>query len=106
MQTCMLEYEEVEDPYIIEDFADAISNHIRVMILEILRKKKSITIGDLLRELEKKYSVRMTHGNVRVHLMKMAIKGIVELTKIDGKDGVILKKDIRIFVKEVEQNGK
>ena len=102
----MLDYEEVEDPYTVEDVADAISNHIRVMILEILRKKKEITIGDLLRELEKRYSVKMTHGNVRVHLMKMAIKGIVELIKIDGKDGVILRKDIRIFVKVVDKNEK
>ncbi len=102
----MRDYEEVEDPYVVEDVADAISNHIRVMILEILRKRKEMTIGDLLRELERKYSVKMTHGNVRVHLMKMAIKGIVELVKIDGKDGVVLKKDIRIYVKEVEESEK
>ncbi len=102
----MLEYEEVADPYVVEDVADAISNHIRVMILEVLRKHKAITIGDLIRELEKRYSVKMTHGNIRVHLMKMALKGIVEMTKIDGKDAVVLKKDVRIFVKEVEENGR
>ena len=96
----MLGYEEIKDPYRIEDVADAISHHIRAMILEILRKRKSITIGDLIRELQKKYDVQMTHGNIRVHLMKMAVKGIVELTKIDGKDGVILKKDIKILIKE------
>lgn len=100
----MLDYDEIENPYEVENLADAISHHIRYMVMVILRKHKAMTIGDLMRELEKKFGVRMTHGNIRAHLMKMVIPGIIEITKMDGKDAVILKKDIKIFVKEVEGN--
>jgi len=100
--TVMIEYEEIEDPYEVEEIADAISHHIRYMILMVLRKNKIISIGDLIRELERKFNVKITHGNIRVHLMKMALLGILELKKIDGYDGVILRKDVKIYVKEVD----
>jgi len=99
----MLEYEEVKDPYEVEEIADAISHHIRYMILMVLRKHRSMSIGDLIRELERKFDVKITHGNIRVHLMKMALLGIVDMIKIDGKDAVILKKDIKLYMKEVEK---
>ncbi len=102
MGTVMIEYEEIEDPYEVEEIADAISHHIRYMILMVLRKNKIISIGDLIRELERKFNVKITHGNIRVHLMKMALLGILELKKIDGYDGVILRKDVKIYVKEVD----
>ena len=100
----MLDYEETENPYEVEKLADAISHHIRYMVMIILREHKTMTIGDLLRELERRYNVKMTHGNIRAHLMKMVVYDIVEITKIDGKDAVALKKDVKIFVKEVERN--
>ena len=106
MGMTMIEYEEVTDPYEVEDLADAISHHIRYMILIILRKQKEMSIGDLIRELERRFKIKITHGNIRVHLMKMALLGIVEMTKIGGKDAVVLKKDIKIFLKEGDGNEK
>ena len=100
----MLDYEEIENPYEVENLADAISHHIRYMVMIILREHKAMTIGDLMRELERKFGVKMTHGNIRAHLMKMVVYDIVEITKIDGKDAVVLKKDVKIFVKEAKRN--
>ena len=100
----MLDYEEIENPYEVEKLADAVSHHIRYMVMIILRKHKVMTIGDLMRELERKFGVKMTHGNIRAHLMKMVVYDIVEITKIEGKDAVVLKKDVKIFVKEVKGN--
>ncbi|EDY36447.1 hypothetical protein ABOONEI_437 [Aciduliprofundum boonei T469] len=39
-----------------------------------------------------------------MHIPKLVFAGIVELTKINGRDALILKKDVRVFVKEVEKD--
>ena len=98
-------YSEVEDSYKIEEVCDALSNHIRVEILKVLRENPVITIGDLLRELEKR-GFKMSHASIRMHIPKLVFSGLVGKIKIDGKDGVVLKKDIRIYVKEVEESEK
>ena len=94
-------YSELKDSHEIEEVCDALSNSIRVEIVEVLREHHEITVGDLLRELEKR-GIRMSHAGIRMHLPKLTFSGIIAMTKIDGKDGVVLKKDVRIFVKEVE----
>ncbi len=94
-------YKEVEDSYQIGYLCDALSNPIRVEILSILREHNKITIGDLLREMEKR-GMKMSHAGIRMHIPKLVFSGIVEMVKIDGKDGIELKKDIRIYMKEVE----
>ena len=96
----MEDFIEVKDAYKVGELCDALSNAIRVEILSVLREHKKLTIGDLLRELEKR-GLKMSHAGIRMHIPKLVFSGIVEVTKIDGKDGVVLKKDVRIYVKEV-----
>ena len=98
-------YGELEDSYEIEEACDALSNHIRVEIIKVLREHHAMTIGDLLRELEKR-GMKMSHASIRTHIPKLVFSGLVEMSKIDGKDAVVLKKDVRIFVKEVEESEK
>ncbi|GEM_PF-3948244 len=97
----MEDYKEIRDIYQIGDLCDALSNPIRVEILSILRDHNKITIGELLREMEKR-GMKMSHAGIRMHIPKLVFSGIVEMIKIDGKDGIVLKKDIRIYAKEVE----
>ncbi len=98
------DFNEIRDSYIEAEICDALSNTIRVEILSVLREKREISIGDLLRYLEKK-GLKLTHAGIRMHIPKLVFTGLVEMIKIDGKDGLKLKKDVRIFVKEVEENG-
>ena len=97
----MKEYVELKSPYEIEEVCDALSNHIRVEILNVLREHPRITIGDLIRELEKK-GIKMSHASVRTHIPKLVFSGLVEITKIEGKDALILKKDVKVLVREVK----
>ncbi len=96
-------YEELKDTYGQEEICDALSSTVRIEILKVLREHPEITVGDLLRELEKR-GVKMSHSGVRMHIPKLVFSGIVELTKINGRDALILKKDVRVFVKEVKKN--
>jgi len=96
-------YEELKDTYKQEEICDALSSMVRIEILKVMRDNPKITVGDLIRELEKR-GLKMSHSGIRMHIPKLVFAGIVELTKINGRDALILKKDVRVFVKEVEKD--
>ena len=99
----MKDYHEIKDIYETEVIADGLSHFIRVAIVQALRKNKIMRIPELLKIL-KDQGLPVERNSIRPHLYKLMYSGIVEISRIEGKDYVILKKDVKILVKEVREN--
>jgi DNA-binding transcriptional ArsR family regulator len=98
----MKDFREVKDIYEIEVIADGISHFIRVAILQALRKNPKMRVPDLLKNL-KAQGLAVERNSIRPHLYKLMYSGIIEISRIEGKDYVILKKDVKILVKDMEE---
>ena len=96
-------YEEVKDVYTIEVLADGLSHYIRAAVLQALKKKQKMRIPELLKVL-KDQDLPVERNSIRPHLYKLMYSGIIEITRIEGKDYVILKKDVKILVREVRND--
>lgn len=101
MTFMMSEYTELDDIYQTEVIADGMSHYIRVAIVRILRDHRKIRIPELLKML-KEQGLPVERNSIRPHLYKLMYAGIIEIPRIEGKDYVMLKKDVKILVKEVE----
>ena len=97
----MDDYYEVTDIYQTEVIADGLSHYIRVAIVNVLRDHKKIRIPELLKIL-KSQKLPVERNSIRPHLYKLMYSGIIDIPRIEGKDYVVLKKDVKILVKEVE----
>lgn len=100
----MGEYQEIKDMYQVEIIADGLSHYIRVAIMNVLRDNPKLRIPELLKIL-KDQGLPVERNSIRPHLYKLMYSGLIEISRIEGKDYVILKKDVKILAKEVDEDG-
>lgn len=80
---------------------EGVAHPFRVTILEILREKKRLPMGELRRLVEARYLPIETR-NLQFHVFKMQMCGLVKMERARNRDHVTLLRDVVVRVKEVE----
>lgn len=79
---------------------EGVAHPFRVTILEILREKKRIPMGELRRLVEERYMPIETR-NLQFHVFKMQMCGLVLMEREGNRDHVTLLRDVAVKVKDV-----
>jgi DNA-binding transcriptional ArsR family regulator len=76
------------------DLFDALGHGVRLMMIEILREKKSMTLADLRTEVSARYG-EITGGNASFHVVSLQRGGLVKVHREGGRDVVTLVRDVK-----------
>lgn len=79
---------------------EGVAHPFRWTILEVLREKKRIPMGELRRLVEERYMPIETR-NLQFHVFKMQMCGLVLMEREGNRDHVTLIRDITVRVKDV-----
>lgn len=79
---------------------EGVAHPFRVTILEILREKKRLPMGELRRLVEERYMPIETR-NLQFHVFKMQMSGLVRMEREGNRDRVTLLRDVVVRVKDV-----
>jgi len=79
---------------------EGVAHPFRVTILEILRQKKRVPMGELRRLVEERYMPIETR-NLQFHVFKMQMCGLVLMEREGNRDHVTLLRDVSVKVKDV-----
>lgn len=80
--------------------AEGVSHPFRWTILEVLREKKRLPMGELRRLVEERYLPIETR-NLQFHVMKMQLCGLVKMEREGTRDHVELVRDVVLRVKDL-----
>lgn len=78
---------------------EGVAHPFRVTILEILREKKRVPMGELRRLVEERYLPIETR-NLQFHVFKMQMCGLVLMEREGNRDHVTLLRDVTFRVKD------
>lgn len=78
---------------------EGVAHPFRVTILEILREKKRLPMGELRRLVEEAYMPIETR-NLQFHVFKMQMSGLVRMEREGNRDHVELVRDVIVRVKD------
>lgn len=78
---------------------EGIAHPFRLTILEILRKKKRLPMGELRRLVEEAYMPIETR-NLQFHVFKMQMSGLVRMEREGNRDHVELVRDVIVRVRD------
>lgn len=79
---------------------EGVSHPFRLTILEVLRDKKQMPMGELRRAVSERY-MEIETRNLQFHVFKMQMSGLVHMERIEGRDHVTLLKDVTVKIKGV-----
>ena len=94
---------EVSDPFEAGEICAGLSHAYRIKVMQVLMQLGGkAKLADLIKECSKDppFFRQFTVG--KAHIEKMAITGIVELSSEEGAYVVELKKEVRVFVKDIK----
>ena len=80
---------------------EGIAHPFRLVILDILRKKKRLPMAELRRLVEDVYMPIETR-NLQFHVFKMQMSGLVRMEREGNRDHVELLRDVLVKVHELE----
>lgn len=79
---------------------EGIAHPFRLVILDILRKKKRLPMAELRRLVEDAYMPIETR-NLQFHVFKMQMSGLVKMEREGNRDHVELLRDVVVRVADV-----
>ena len=94
---------EVSDPFEAGEICAGLSHAYRIKVMQVLMQLGGkAKLADLIKECSKDppFFRQFTVG--KTHIEKMAIAGIVDLKREEGPYVVELKKEVRVFVKDIK----
>lgn len=77
------------------DILDALGHGVRLVMLEILREKKSMSLADLRTEVSARYE-EITGGNAKFHVMSLQLAGIVKVHREERREQITLARDVKV----------
>ena len=80
---------------------EGIAHPFRLVILDILRKKKRLPMAELRRLVEEAYMPIETR-NLQFHVFKMQMSGLVKMEREGNRDHVELVRGVRVVVDDVD----
>ena len=98
-----VEGREVSDPFEAGEICAGLSHAYRIKVMQVLvQLGGKAKLADLIKECSKDppFFRQFTVG--KAHIEKMAIAGIVDLSSEEGPYVVELKKEVRVFVKDIK----
>jgi len=99
-----MNWREATDPSEASLVCEGLAHPFRIKALQVLREHGGkMKLYDLFKECNKEEEYGQQFGVVKGHVEKMRICGLVDLVKERGKYTVILKKDVKILVKNYER---
>ncbi|MDI6811179.1 MAG: hypothetical protein QMD80_05840 [archaeon] len=97
---------EVSDPFEAGEICAGLSHAYRIRVMRVLAELGGkAKLADLIKECGKEPPFFRQFTVAKAHVEKMAIAGIVELRKEEGQYVVDLKKEVRVFVKDINEGG-
>lgn len=73
---------------------DALGHPIRIAIQRALREQKRMSMPELRKAVSEAY-IPIDTRNLQFHLFKMQVAGVVRVTKVAGRDTVVLVRDVK-----------
>lgn len=80
---------------------EGVAHPYRLTILEVLREKKQMPMGELRRVVSERY-LEIETRNLQFHVFKMQMSGLVHMERVEGRDHVKLLKDVAVRVKDAK----
>ncbi len=99
-----VEGREVSDPFEAGEICAGLGHAYRIKVMQVLvQLGGKAKLADLIKECSKDppFFRQFTVG--KAHIEKMAIAGIVDLSNEEGPYVVVLKKEVRVFIKEIKR---
>ena len=97
---------EVSEPFEAGEICAGLSHAYRIKVMRVLLELGGkAKLADLIKECSKEPPFFRQFTVAKAHVEKMAIAGIVDLRREEGQYVVDLKKEVRVFVKDIKARG-